>query len=209
MPLITFEGIDGSGKGTQIRLLRKHLVRAGIEPVLFREPGGTRLSERVRSVLLDPDLHIEPLAELFLFSAARSQLCAEEIRPLLDRGKVVMLDRFFDSTVAYQGGGREIGDFEWLTEFNRRVTGDLTPDRTYYLRVSTDEAFRRRRHRTDDRLEAGGAEFFERVAASYERIAREHPDRVLVIDGDGTPDEIAEVIWADARAIVGVAEPGS
>ena len=208
MPLITFEGIDGSGKGTQIRLLRKHLARVGREPVVFREPGGTRLSERVRTVLLDSDLHIEPFAELLLFSAARSQLCAEKIQPLLDRGEVVILDRFFDSTVAYQGGGRQIGDFEWLSEFNRRVTGGLIPDRTYYLRVSAEESRRRRQYREEDRLEAGGEAFFDLVVAAYERIAAEHPQRVLVVDGDRPPDEVAETVWADSRSLIGSEEPG-
>lgn len=208
MPLITFEGIDGSGKGTQIRLLRKHLARVDREPVVFREPGGTRLSERVRTVLLDSDLHIEPFAELLLFSAARSQLCAEKIQPLLDRGEVVILDRFFDSTVAYQGGGRQIGDFEWLSEFNRRVTGGLIPDRTYYLRVSAEESRRRRQYREEDRLEAGGEAFFDLVVAAYERIAAEHPQRVLVVDGDRPPDEVAETVWADARSLIGSEEPG-
>lgn len=209
MPLITFEGIDGSGKGTQIRLLRKRLRQAGIDSVVFREPGGSRLSERVRELLLDTALHIEPFAELLLFSAARAQLCSEKIAPLLDRGEVVLLDRFYDSTVAYQGGGRQIGDFEWLSEFNRRVTDDLTPDRTYYLRVSTEVGHRRRRHRDQDRLEAGGDAFFERVAETYERIAAEHPERVLIIDGDRPPDEVSETIWSDARGVVGASEPGS
>ena len=184
MPLITFEGIDGSGKGTQIRLLRKRLRQIGAESVVFREPGGTALSERVRELLLESELHIEPLSELLLFSAARSQLCTRKIRPLVDRGEIVILDRFYDSTVAYQGGGRRIGDSDWLSEFNARVTGGLVPDRTYYLKVSLDVSRKRRRYREDDRLESGGDEFFERVSSAYDRIAGEHPERVVIIDGD-------------------------
>lgn len=202
MPLITFEGIDGSGKGTQIRLLRKKLREERRDSVVFREPGGTALSERVRSILLDGDLHIEPLAELLLFSAARSQLCAEKIRPLLQAGEIVILDRFYDSTVAYQGGGREIGDFEWLSEFNARVTGNLVPDRTYFLRISIEAALRRRQYRENDRLESGGDEFFRRVHEAYERIAREHSGRVVVIDGDRPQDDVAESIWEDARSLL-------
>ncbi len=209
MPLITFEGIDGSGKGTQIRLLRRRLSQSGIESVVFREPGGSRLSERVRELLLDPVLHIEPFAELLLFSAARSQLCAEKIKPLLDRRAVVLLDRFYDSTVAYQGGGRQIGDLDWLSEFNRKVTGGLKPDRTYYLRIPTSVGTRRRRHRDDDRLEAGGEVFFERIVETYEQIAAGDPGRVLVVDGDRAPEDVAETIWEDARFIVGATEPGS
>ena len=209
MPLITFEGIDGSGKGTQIRLLRKRLSRSGIESVVFREPGGSRLSERVRELLLDSALHIEPFAELLLFSAARSQLCAEKIKPLVDRGAVVILDRFYDSTVAYQGGGRQIGNMEWLSGFNRKVTGGLTPDRTYYLRIPASVGEIRRRHRDDDRLEAGGEAFFERIVQTYERIAAAEPERVMVVDGDRAPEDVALTVWEDARAVVGVTEPGS
>ncbi|NNE46532.1 MAG: dTMP kinase [Rhodothermales bacterium] len=209
MPLITFEGIDGSGKGTQIRLLRKRCQALGVDSTVFREPGGTLLSERVRPLLLDPALHVEPLAELLLFSAARSQLCEEKIRPLLAEGAVVILDRFYDSTVAYQGGGRQIGDFDWLSEFNRRVTGGLEPDRTYYLRVTLEVAARRRRHREEDRLESGGEAFFERVEAAYERIARENHDRVVSIDGNGPPEEVADAVWKDARTLIVPLEPGS
>lgn len=208
MPLITFEGIDGSGKGTQIRLLKKRIRRAGVETVVFREPGGTPLSEQVRTLLLDSRLHIHPLAELLLFSAARAQLCNEEIRPLLERGVVVIVDRFYDSTVAYQGGGRQIGDYEWLSEFNRRVTGGLVPDRTYYLRVSVEAAVKRRQYQDDDRLESGGAEFFRRVELAYERIAREEPQRVVIVDGDGAPEDIGETIWSDAIALIRTTEPG-
>jgi dTMP kinase len=209
MPLITFEGIDGSGKGTQIRLLRERLERSGIESIVFREPGGTLLSERVRALLLDPALHIEPFAELLLFSAARAQLCSEKIRPLLAQGAVVILDRFFDSTVAYQGGGRQLGDDEWLTRFNRKVTGDLMPDRTYYLRIPAGVGRRRRQHQYEDRLEAGGEAFFARIAETYERIASKNPDRVVIVDGDRPAEDVAETIWADARTVVGATEPGS
>ncbi len=208
MPLITFEGTDGSGKGTQLRLLRKRLRELDIKSTLYREPGGTPLSEQVRSLLLNSSLHIEPFAELLLFSAARAQLSTQRIRPLLNQGKIVIVDRFYDSTVAYQGGGRGIGDLEWLAEFNRRVTTGLVPDRTYYLRVSIDVARRRRRHRDDDRLEKGGEEFFRRVEATYEHIAAEHPDRVVVIDGSAPVEDVSAEIWGDVTSIIGLEEPG-
>ncbi len=207
MPLITFEGIDGSGKGTQIRLLQGHLSEAGVTSMVFREPGGTRLSEKVRGLLLDPTLHIEPLPELLLFSAARAQLCSEEIRPLLEQGAIVILDRFYDSTVAYQGGGRRIGDFEWLSDFNARVTGGLVPDRTYYLKVPVDVARHRRTYQEDDRLEAGGDEFFQRVEAAYDRIAEENPGRVVVVDGSREPGAVADTVWKDVSVWLERPEP--
>lgn len=182
------------------------MAAEGHEPVVFREPGGTILSERVRAVLLDHTLSVDPMAELLLFSAARCQLSAERIRPLLKAGRVVICDRFYDSTVAYQGGGRGLGEFEWLTDFNRRVTGGLVPDRTYYIRVSPETSQRRRADREVDRLEAGGDAFFSRVQETYERIAREMPERFMVIDGERRPEAIADEIWDDAEALI--QEPG-
>ncbi len=182
------------------------MAAEGLEPVVFREPGGTVLSERVRAVLLDHTLSVDPMAELLLFSAARCQLSTERIRPLLEAGRVVICDRFYDSTVAYQGGGRRLGEFEWLTDFNRRVTGGLVPDRTYYLRVSPETARRRRADRAVDRLEAGGDSFFQRVQETYDRSAREMPQRFVVVEGERSPEEIAELIWEDAVRLM--KEPG-
>ncbi len=205
MPFITFEGIDGSGKSTQVRLLDARLRERGVDCKLLREPGGTDVSERVRSLLLDVSLRMEPMTELLLFSAARSQLCRERIIPMLSEGRVVICDRFYDSTVAYQGGGREVGDFDWLRDFNRRVTGGLVPDRTYLLDVTGEMGAARRAGRDDDRLESGGADFFERIRQTYLRIAREEPKRVKVIRGARTQDEIAAEIWEDASRLL--AEP--
>ncbi|MBT8399007.1 MAG: dTMP kinase [Rhodothermia bacterium] len=205
MAFITFEGIDGSGKSTQIRLLGARLEDGSIECTVLREPGGTDVSERVRSLLLDVSLRMEPMTELLLFSAARSQLCRERIIPMLAEGRVVICDRFYDSTVAYQGGGREVGDFDWLRDFNRRVTGGLVPDRTYLLDVTGEIGAARRAGREDDRLESGGVDFFERIRQTYLRIASEEPERVKVIDGARPRDEIAAEIWEDASRLL--AEP--
>lgn len=202
MPFITFEGIDGSGKTTQIELLQNRLVEQGLAPTVLREPGGTDVSERVRTLLLDKALRMSPFTELLLFSAARSELCREKIAPLLAEGKIVICDRFFDSTVAYQGGGRQVGEFEWLTDFNLRVTGGLVPDRTYLLMVPDATARARRLGREDDRLESAGNDFFSRVQETYQKIADREPERLEVMDGSLPPHVIAERIWSDVQALL-------
>ena len=200
--LITLEGIDGSGKSTQAERLVRRLEERGERPLLVREPGGTALSERVRALLLDPALPTEPLAELLLFSAARAQLVAERIRPALTSGRVVVCDRFYDSTTAYQGGGRGM-DVGWLRGFNRRVTGGLVPDRTYLVLLDPATALQRRGARLvpkaqrGDRMEASGRAFYERVAAAYRWLADEEPDRILCLDGTRSVEALHEAIWAD------------
>ncbi|QXD13901.1 dTMP kinase [Rhodocaloribacter litoris] len=195
--LVSFEGIDGSGKSTQARLLAARLEAAGIPVLLVREPGGTALSERVRALLLDPALHIVPFAELLLFSAARAQLVAERIRPALEAGQVVLCDRFYDSSTAYQGGGHRVESLAWLRDFHARVTGGLRPDRTYLLDVPPAVARRRRSDRGTDRMEAAGEAFFERVATTYARLAEDEPERFLHLDGTRPPEAVHAQIWAD------------
>jgi dTMP kinase len=199
--LITFEGIDGSGKSTQARLLVGHFERRGRRPLLVREPGGTELSERVRALLLDPAAHVTPRAELLLFSAARAQLVAETVRPALAEGRVVIADRFYDSTTAYQGAGRELADPGWLREFHAFVTGGLAPDRTYYIDVSVATAAARR-GRDRDRMEGAGTAFFERVRAAYRSIADAEPDRIVVLDGQKSVEELHGEIVNDVEATV-------
>ena len=143
--LLSFEGLDGSGKTTQARLLEARLREEGYQTLLVREPGGTALGEQVRGLLLDPSLHIAPMAELMLFSSARAQLVAEKVRPALEAGTVVLCDRFFDSTLAYQGGGRGVAPLAWLRDFCLHVTAGLLPSRTYLVRVTPETAFQRRR----------------------------------------------------------------
>lgn len=180
--LITFEGIDGSGKSTQARLLYTHFERQGYAPLLVREPGGTVLSERVRALLLDPEAEITPRAELLLFSAARAQLVQEVVRPALDRGRIVIADRFYDSTTAYQGAGRRLADAEWLRTFHAFVTGGLAPDRTYFIDVPLETAAARRGS-DRDRMEGAGDDFFERVRTAYQRLAEREPERMVALDG--------------------------
>jgi dTMP kinase len=213
--LITFEGIDGSGKSTQAQKLWERLQQEGRDPMLVREPGGTLLSERVRTLLLDRTLHVEPFAELLLFSAARTQLVVEIIRPALREGRIVICDRFYDSTVAYQGGGRQLGDLPWLHDFNRRVTGGLVPDRTYLIDMEPAKALARRAHRhagaatRDDRMEAAGLAFQQRVVEAYLILVRDEPERFLCLDGLDAIETLHTRIWDDfQRLCAREAEPG-
>jgi dTMP kinase len=199
--LITFEGLDGCGKTTQARSARAHLERAGKRVHLVREPGGTQLGEAVRAHLLDPSLEMSSMAELMLFSAARAQLTSQVLRPSLDQGDVVLCDRFYDSTLAYQGGGRGM-DLEWLESLCLRVTGGLAPRRTYLLRISPEQARVRRADRAEDRMEQTGAAFAARVAATYDALAARHPDRWCVLDAARPADELARIITTDLDALL-------
>ena len=205
MLLLTFEGIDGSGKSTQAQLLNEYLQENGYETLLVREPGGTELSEQIRSILLEPDLNVHPMAELLLFSAARTQLVAERIRPALDAGRIVICDRFYDSTTAYPGAGRDVADPAWLDSFHHRVTDGLVPDRTYLVELDPETARGRRSddETKGDRMEAEGLEFYHRVAAAYDTLADEHPDRIRRLDGRHSIDALHATIRADVEALLG------
>ena len=199
--LLTFEGIDGSGKSTQAKKLWERLQAEGEAPLLLREPGGTDLSERVRALLLDRALHIEPFAELLLFSAARAQLVVERIRPALQHGGIVICDRFYDSTTAYQGAGRQVEDLAWIQDFNRHVTGGLVPDRTYLIEIDPEAALARRSVRQADRMEAAGLAFQQRVAASYRRLAEDEPERFRRLDGTLSSEDLHVQIWDDVQRL--------
>ena len=206
--LITFEGIDGSGKSTQARLLVAHAERQGWRPVLVREPGGTALSERVRALLLDPAARIAPRAELLLFSAARAQLVEEAIRPALDAGRLVVADRFYDSTTAYQGAGRGLAESSWIRAFHAFVTGGLVPARTYLVDVPLDVAAARR-GADRDRMEEAGPAFFERVRRAYLRLAEAEPERILVLDGTRPVEDLHAAVVEDAERLLDRAGTGA
>ena len=196
---VTFEGLDGSGKTTQVELLKKHLVREGREVVTTREPGGTEVGEHIRNVVLHLDHPVVPWAEAALFAAARAQLVAEVIRPALERGAVVLCDRYVDSSLAYQGIARGLG-VEPVLELNLRATGDLLPDRTFLLLVDPGES-RRRGGDTRDRIEREDDDFVRKVDAAYRRLAELFPSRILAVDGSLDPDELAETIRGQLRDV--------
>jgi dTMP kinase len=188
---ISFEGVDGCGKSTQVGLLAEALRREGREVLTLREPGGTLAAERVRELLADPDTPLEPLAELLLFCAARADLVGRQIRPALAAGKIVVCDRFTDSTLAYQGVARGLG-VDLVSQLNEITTAALAPDLTIYLRLDPDAAHARAVANAPggDRFEDEGVSFQQAVADAYERLARENPERIVTVDALGTPEQV-------------------
>jgi dTMP kinase len=194
---VTFEGLDGSGKTTQIELLRSRLGTEGREVVTVREPGGTEVGEAIRRVVLEgPDM--EPWPEAALYAAARAQLVAEVIRPALERGADVLCDRYVDSSLAYQGIARGLG-LERVLELNLDAVGGLLPDRTFLLVVEPDAAIARVGDRPD-RIERESAAFHHRVAAAYHELAERWPERIVVLDASLPADELAERIHGALRS---------
>ena len=189
--LVTIEGLDGAGKTTLAAGLVSALAARGVEAVLLREPGGVELSERVRALVKDPALRVGGPAEALLYAAARAQLVEERVRPLLGEGSWVLLDRFVDSSLAYQGAARGLG-VDRVRELNRFATGGLIPDRTLLLALDPAAGRARLAGRGEepDRLEAEDAAFFARVATAYEDLAREEPERIRVIDAGGAEPEV-------------------
>lgn len=185
--LITFEGIDGAGKTTQVNLLEGYLKEKGLKVVVRREPGGTEVGEKIREILIRE--RVNPKAELFLLLASRSEL-VEEIRPFLAEGTVVILDRFVDSSVAYQGFGRGI-DPSLVEKLNEFATGGLKPDVTFYLDVGVDVALERK-GKAKDRFEE--REFLEKVRQGYLEIARREKERFVIVDGTLPPDEVHRIV---------------
>jgi dTMP kinase len=193
---VTFEGLDGSGKSTQAELLRARLESDGIDVVSTREPGGTELGEGVRELVLHGG-HVGPWAEALLYVAARAQLVDEVIRPALERGATVICDRYLDSSIAYQGVGRELG-LERVLDLNLAAVGGLLPTRTFLLELDpSDVPSRIQRHY--DRLEREGDDFRIRAAAGYRDLADRFPDRIVVLDATRPPDELAEEVYGSLR----------
>jgi dTMP kinase len=191
---ITFEGCEGCGKSTQVRKLENHLKAQGCEVVSTREPGGTSVAESIRSILLDPGNEtLSPVTELLLYEAARAQHVRERILPALEAGKIVLSDRFFDSTTAYQGAGRGLGA-EDVVRLHAIATGGLTPDLTIVIDVPAALGLARATQGGSDRIEREKIDFHERVRAEFLRLARAEPERIRVVDGTRSIVEVAAAI---------------
>lgn len=203
---ITLEGLDGSGKTTQIKRLSAWLEGRGMHPIITRQPGGTATGDRIRAILLDArSTHLAPMAEMALMFADRAQAIAEVIEPALAAGRIVLCDRFTDSTEAYQGGGRQLGSATVL-ELHRLICGDLQPDLTFLLLPSFNTSLSRARRRNtreeaqtgknENRFEQEQDAFHHRVWEKYHEIAAREPDRVILVEGDLTIDSIHQQIVA-------------
>jgi dTMP kinase len=193
---VTFEGLDGSGKSTQAELLRARLEADGDDVVSTREPGGTELGEGVRNLVLHGG-HVGPWAEALLYVAARAQLVDDVIRPALERGASVICDRYVDSSVAYQGAGRELG-VDRILDLNLAAVGGVLPDRTFLLELDPGEVPARiQRH--FDRLEREGDEFRARTAQGYRELAARFPERILVLDATRAADDLAQEVYGALR----------
>jgi len=199
--LITFEGSEGSGKSTQIGLLAERLEQAGWEIVVTREPGGTRIGEEIRHLLKHADAghNMVPETELLLFAAARAQLVREVINPALEDGKIILCDRFLDSTTVYQGVARQLSS-DPVQVINELAVGDTMPDLTIVVDVPAEIGLRRARRRVSDlpdRMEKENIEFYQRVRNGYLLLAKQMPDRFFVVDGSAAENEVNDAIWAE------------
>ncbi len=194
--IITFEGIEGCGKSTQIDKLKKSLTELNINFVIFREPGGTELSEEIREILLNKNLDISPLSELLLFESARADLITKKILPEQKSKKIIILDRFIDSTVAYQGFGRGLSH-EIISMLNEIVIGDIKIDRTYLLDAPTEIIEQRNRHKKKDRIERESLDFHKKIREGFLEIAKKNSHRFLIVDATKGVDEIHNLILKD------------
>ena len=195
---VSFEGLDGSGKTTQVERLRAALEAEGREVVTAREPGGTALGERIRGLVLHGE-EMTPWAEALLYAAARAELVAEVIEPALGRGADVLLDRYVDSSVVYQGIGRGLGRDEVL-QLNLLAVGGIVPDRTFVLAIDPGRSLERVGSRPD-RIEREAASFHARVAAGYHELAALFPERIVVLDGSADADALAERIQGELERV--------
>lgn len=197
---ITMEGIDSCGKTTQADLLKKRLENESIPHLLIREPGGTPVGEKIRDLLLHKGDPLTNDAEILLYMAARAQLVAAVIRPALEKGLVVICDRYFDSTVAYQGYGGG-GDRGWISALNEKVTDGLQPHLTFLFDLSVEEALRRRGGE-GDRIEERALSYHRRVRQGYLAIAAEQPHRFLLLDATAPAGRQHEAVWQAAAALL-------
>jgi dTMP kinase len=197
LPFITFEGSEGSGKSTQVQRLAARLERSGVQYLVTREPGGTPIGESIRELLqfASHNSGMTPETELLLFEASRSQLVREIIKPALERGLCVIADRFFDSTIAYQGAARQLVR-ETVERLNAFAVGDCIPDVTFILDIdATSARSRMQESRRQDRMEQEPEEFYERVREAYRELAAHEPKRIVLINGTQGAGDIENEIW--------------
>jgi dTMP kinase len=197
LPFITFEGSEGCGKSTQVRRLTERLEKGGFPVLVTREPGGTPIGESIRELLqfAPQSAGMTPETELLLFEASRAQLVREVIKPALKNGKCVIADRFFDSTTVYQGVARKL-DRKIVHQLNEFAVGDCTPDITFFLDVDLQTARDRMKGpRRPDRMEQQPDEFYLDVIEAYRALAKSEPNRVVLIESSGSPEQIEEEIW--------------
>lgn len=202
---IVFEGVDGSGKSTQLSLINKYLTEKNIPTYTTREPGGTPVGEKIRELLLDPNFsEIQSRTEALLYAAARAQLVAQVIRPQLEQGTVVLCDRYIDSTLAYQGYGRGM-EIDFLASINHLGTGGLAPRLTILLDLPPEEGLTRsRKDRPADRLEKESLEFYRRVRGGYLELASKNPQNYLVLDAKLPVEELHRHICQAVGELAGV-----
>jgi len=193
---ITFEGIDGCGKSTQLNLLKEYLIENKFEVITTREPGGTELSEQIRSILLGVNNVINPLTELLLFEAARTHLVDTVIKPALNKNIIVLSDRFFDSTVAYQGYGRGLC-IEQINYLNNLAVNGVIPNLTFFLDIPIETSFERRHKKEFDRMENMDYNFFQNVINGFRKIAKLAPKRIVTIDASQTKENTFKQITAE------------
>lgn len=198
--LITFEGIDGSGKSTQIEKLKSFLHEEGYKTATFREPGGTKASEKIRRFLLDSSLELDSVTELFLFSAARSQLIRQKILPLINDNYIVILDRFYDSTTAYQGYGRGDLSIKDIRQINQIASNYVAPDITFYLKISLQQS-RKRTGESRDRIEKSDDEFYRRVIQGFDQLAQDN-DRIITVDALRKKETVARQIIQSVQPLL-------
>ena len=193
---ISFEGIDGAGKTTQINLLKTELLKVHQKVVTFREPGGTDISESIREILLSKkNSELTDTTESFLFFASRSQLLEEKIIPSIEKGFFVLCDRFNDSTIAYQGYGKKIDKVKDLNFISNYSTKSLAPDLTFFLDIPAKLSIERRKMSENDRIESKGINYLERVRSGFLEIAENNPSRFVIIDGSMGQEDIFKEIW--------------
>ena len=205
---ITFEGVEGSGKTTQIKMLAETLTQKGYSVLLTRQPGGTAIGRKIREILLHRESEgLSALSELFLYAADRAQHCEEVVKPALHRDQIVLCDRFADATTAYQEGGRELPT-EIVGPINKKACMSLVPDLTFLIDLPVEEGLKRAHQRgarlndTQDRFERLELLFHQRVRDRYLRIAREEPQRMVIVDGTGKIEEVQHRIWDKLESVL-------